>query len=132
MPSTAEKNSPAKKPGTAKAGSGASQTSKKASHGRPGRRMLAMPIDKPAIAQPNAQVRPIPIAPRIRFSPFIDISPAEFDRYSRLHFVSQSNPANEPWRAGPQQDGAYCLAPYLLAEVCRTAVGREPSAVSCA
>src|SRR5687768_9211214 len=70
IPSTAEKNTPAKKPGTASAGSGASKTSKKALHGRPGRRMLATPIDTPATAQPKAQVRPIPTAPRTRLNQF--------------------------------------------------------------
>jgi GNAT superfamily N-acetyltransferase len=80
IPSTPEKNTPAKKPGIASAGSGASKTSKKASHGRAGRRMLATPISTPAIAQPNAHVRPIPIAPRMRLNHFITPSLAESDQ----------------------------------------------------
>lgn len=40
IPSTVEKSAPPKKPGIASAGNGASKTSKKESHGRPGRNLL--------------------------------------------------------------------------------------------
>lgn len=68
IPSTAEKNMPPKKPGTASAGSGASNTLKKASQGRKGRSLLATPISTPQAAHPAAHVRPMPTAPRMRLS----------------------------------------------------------------
>jgi hypothetical protein len=83
IPSTAEKITPPKNPGTASAGSGASNTLKNASHSGPGNSKLVTPMRMPTTAHPNAQVRPIPMAPRSRLSHFF-IAPSPPSSYCRL------------------------------------------------
>src|SRR5690606_21445389 len=93
----------------------ASKTSKNRPHGRPGVMLLVVPISIPASAHATAQVRPVPMAPRIRLSQFVIAISHRTRSVSapRVHFALQSSTRSHGSARVPQSRGPCVPAPGI-------------------